>query len=238
MSHPLKACLCSVLLLVPFAAPAQDEAAEPAAAEAPEVTETDAPADTDAGAGSGAAAEEEETSGFGTVDVFYAPSTVARVGGEDEDGTGYGARAIIKPMKYLGVLGEYQTRSFDAEEFDVDELRLGVGGMLENGSGDSFGAFVQYDDFSSDLSDLKGFSVHGRLMRQFNDWLQWHFAAGRLFLESDDEKQEGNEFTVGLVANMGPVGIVAEGHAARVSGRTSGVRSTLSDARVGLRLSF
>ena len=250
---PFKLVLCA-LLLVPFAAPAQDEEAvvveEAPAEEAAPVEEapaSEAPADA-APAEETAAAEpaEEEPAEPLTgnyVDAFYVPTTaytqkVPGALGTTERGDGMGGRGMYRVFKWLAVTGEYEWRRLEDIDEEITETSVGLGATLHNNSGDIGGIFVEYDKFDSDLAELDGFSAHARLMRQPNEWFNFYGDIGYLMLQDDAEDHHGTEFTIGMGFGSGTVKLFADWHFIDLEGKDSGTRTQVGDARVGARLSF
>jgi len=248
----LRIALC-VLLLTPFAAAAQDEPAaeeQPAAEEAAPAEE--APAEQ-AAAGEAPAAEEvapeaeaEEPAGALTgsfVEAFYLPTTALTTKAPaalstTERGSGLGARGMYRIFKWLAVAGEYQQRSFDDIDEDLSETSAGVGFTVSTDAGDIAGVFFEYDEFDSDSLELDGYSVHGRLTRQQNEWFDFHADLGFLMLQDDVEDHHGAELTFGLGVGPQRFRVVADWHFVDLEGDDSEQRTQLGDVRVGARFTF
>lgn len=231
--------LLMTLLLVPALAIAQDDYAAEEAEPMEEAAEPAEPAEE-------APADEEEQAPRTLVDLFYVPSSTLRLrsGGNvsDEDGDGMGARAFMRFSDHYAVTGEYQTLTFETgpnDEYDADQIRVGVGFAAESSAG-SIGSFtVEYDQFESEeLGDLDGFSLQGRMHGPLIDTVQAYGGVGYFMLEADSEDVTGFEFIVGAVVRAGPVGLFADFRRTTLNGETSNARTSLADARAGLRFMF
>lgn len=261
MEHPIRLMVCA-LLLAPAMAFAQDEepaveevpADEPAAVE--EVPPIDAP---DEAAAAEAPVEEipvEESAGSevdggwfanprGHIDGFaVARSRLHALAGgvraSPEEGDGAGARGLLRFGKHLAVSGEYTTRDFDDIDVSFDEMRVGLGLMLDSTGGDALGLFAEYNTLESDeVGDLDGYSAHLRLSRQSSEWFGWYGDLGYLTLQ-DEAKQDfnGPEFTLGALFSFGPFGAFADLRRSTLYGRDSDAQLAFTDVRAGVRYSF
>lgn len=245
------AMVACALLLGQGPALAQEEAVEEVPAEAApaveEVPVEEAPAEEAAveevsaeEAGETEAAEEEayegEYSGF--VDAYYLPTAAAGVTGADEYGDGAGGRAQFQFWKFLAASGEYTARKMGDAGEELNDMRLGVGAVALNGSGDTAGLFVEFQRLETETEELDGPALHGRMSHPMYDWLRFYADIGYLRLESDVEKFSGFEFNAGLLFTYGPAGIFADWRRGQLEGKDSGSRESLEDVRVGARWTF
>ena len=237
----LRLLLCA-LLLAPLAALAQDEPAPPAEeAPADEAPAEDAPVSEEEVAGG---AEEPSAPLTGNyVDVYSIPVTAytqkpAGALGSTERGDGLGARAMYRVFKSLAVSADYATRTFDDTDQDLTESSAGLGATVHNDNGDLAGLFVEYDKIEFEATELDGYSVHWRLVRQPSSGFNLNGDIGYAFLQDDVEDLEGVEFTLGVGYSWGLIGVFGGWHFLDLEGQDSGNRSQLSDARAGVRLAF
>ena len=243
----------SALLLGQGPALAQEEAVEevPAEEQAPAVEEVpveEAPAEgaptdevTAEEAGETEAAGEEtayegEYSGF--VDAYYLPTAAAGVTGADEYGDGAGGRAQFQFWRFLAASGEYTARKMGDAGEELNDMRLGLGAVARNGSGDTAGLFVEFQRLETETEELDGPALHGRMSHPVYDWLRFYADIGYLRLESDAEKFSGFEFNAGLLFTYGPAGIFADWRRGQLEGKDTGTRESLEDVRVGARWTF
>lgn len=260
MERSIRLMVCA-LLLAPAMAFAQEEepaveevpAEEPAAAE--DVPPIDAP---DEAAAAEAPIEEipvEESAGSevdggwfanprGHLDGFaVARSTLDQLAGgvrADEDGDGAGARGLLRFGKHLAVSGEYTTRDFDDVNVSFDEMRIGLGLMVDSTAGDTLGLFAEYNTLESDeAGDLDGYSAHARLSRQGSEWFGWYGDLGYLMLQDEAQQDfSGPEFSLGVLFSFGQFGVFADLRRAQLYGRDSDAQSAFTDVRAGVRFSF
>jgi len=226
--------LCG-LLLAPLAAAAQDE---PAAEEAPadEAPAEEAPAE----------AEEEPSAPltghfFDAYSVPVSAYTVKPPGalGATTRGDGVGARGMFRAFRWLAVAAEYTTRTFDDTDQDLTETSAGFGITASNDNGDLAALFLEMDTLDFETTELDGYSVHWRLIRQPSDGgFNYQGDIGYVFLQDDAEDLEGIEFTLGVGYGWGLFGLFAGWHYLDLEGQDSGARAQLSDARAGVRVSF
>jgi opacity protein-like surface antigen len=232
--------LCA-LLLAPLATAAQEA---PAVEGTPQESPAEeAPADEGTGVEGEAAQEPAGSSAAlsGFVDLYAVPATaLTRKGAPDpaQRGDGVGARAMLNVLDHLAVTAEYATRTFDDVADDLIETSFGVGATVQTEAGDQAGLFVEYDKLDFEVTELDGYSVHGRLARRPNGWFNFYGDIGYLFLQDEVEDQEGIEFTIGLGFGWRMLGLFADWHFADLEGQDSGARSQLADVRAGARLRF
>ena len=220
---------CAVLL-VPLAAAAQDEAP---AEDAP-VTEAEV---------AGQAEEPSEALTGHYADVYSIPVTAYTFKapgalGSTERGDGMGARAMYRVSRTLAVAADYATRTFDDTDRDLTETSAGFGATVHNDRGDLAGLFVEYDKLDFETTELDGFSVHGRLIRQPAGGFNFNGDIGYVFLQDEVEYRQGIELTLGLGYGWGLLNVFAGWHFLDLEGQGSGERAQLSDARAGVRVSF
>jgi hypothetical protein len=260
MEHPIRLMVCA-LLLAPAMAFAQEEepaveeipAEEPAAVE--EVPPIDAPDEAAAGEApieeipvEESASSEVEGGWFdnprGHVDGFaVARSRLHQLTGgvrADEEGDGAGARGLLRFGKHLAVSGEYTTRDFDDIDVSFDEMRVGLGLMLDSTGGDTLGLFAEYNTLESDeVGDLDGYSAHLRLSRQSSEWFGWYGDLGYLMLQDEAQQDfSGPEFTLGALFSFGQFGVFADLRRSTLYGRDSDDQFAFTDVRAGVRFSF
>ena len=207
-------------------APVEEAPVEEVSAE--EAGETEAAGEETAYAG--------EYSGF--VDAYYLPTAATGVAGADEYGDGAGGRAQFQFWRFLAASGEYTARKMGDAEEELNDLRLGLGAVARNGSGDSAGLFVEFQRLETDAEELDGPALHGRMSHPVYGWLRFYADIGYLRLESDVEKFSGFEFNAGLLFTYGPAGIFADWRRGQLEGKDTGTRESLEDVRVGARWTF
>ena len=240
MGRSLGLMLCASLL-APLPALAQED--EPVVEVVPVEEAAAEPAEPAGGAvveEMAAEPAEEETDVTGSfVDVFYVPTTVLEIPGVlDENGDGIGGRGLYRFGRHFAASGEYHWRRYEKADIELSERRLGFGLVAKNDSGDLGGLFLEYQQLESDLDDIDGFGVHGRLSHAPYEWLRFHGDLGYLWLEGDAEKYGGFEFTAGLVFSIGRNGLFVDWRRTVLEGKDSGVGPTVQDVRVGARLTF
>ena len=236
--------LCAVLL-APLAAAAQDDPATEAApaeeAPAEEASDQEAPVTEEEVAGAAEEPSEALTGHYAdlysipvTAYTFKAPGAL----GPTERGDGMGARAMYRVFSSLAVTADYATRTFDDTDQDLTETSAGIGATVHNANGDLAGLFVEYDKLDFEITELDGYSVHGRLIRQPSSGFNFNGDIGYVFLQDDAEDREGIELTLGIGYCWGLLNVFAGWHFLDLEGQDSGERAQLSDARAGVRVSF
>jgi opacity protein-like surface antigen len=243
--------MVSALMLSPVLALAQEEepveVVEEAPAEEAAPVEEAAPAEGDPALAQDMAAqeapaeeaEEEPTPGEGSgyVDAYWLPTTVADVGGLDDNGDGMGGRAHYQFWKFLAASAEYTFRDFSDADTDVTDMRAGLGAVTQNNSGDKAGLFLQWEQVESDFDDLDGFALHGRWSNESYEWLTFYIDLGYGRLEGA-EKYSSREANLGLLFKFGGAGIFADWRRTAYDGKDSNTEATVEDVRVGARLAF
>lgn len=261
MERSIKLMVCA-LLLAPAMVFAQEEepAVEEVPAEAPVAVEDVPPIDApDAAAAAEAPIEEipvEESADSevvdggwfanprGHIDAFaVAQSRLDLLAGgvrADEDGDGAGARGLLRFGRHLAVSGEYTTRDFDDVDVSFDEMRVGLGLMVDSTAGDALGLFAEYNTLESDeMGDLDGYSAHARLSRQSSEWFGWYGDLGYLMLQDEAQQDfSGPEFTLGVLFNISQFGVFADVRRSQLYARDSDAQSAFTDVRAGVRFSF
>lgn len=260
MERSIRLMVCA-LLLAPAMAFAQEEA--PAVSEVP----VDAPAAVEEappiGAPDEAAAAEApieeipvEESADSEVDVGWFANPRGHVDGfavaqtrrdrlagvvrSDEEGAGSGARGLLRFGRHLAVSGEYTLRDFDDTDVSFDEMRVGLGLMLDSTAGDTLGLFAEYNALNSDKAgDLDGYSAHARLSRQPFGWFGWYGDLGYLILQDEARREfSGSDFSLGVLFSIGRFGVFADVRRLQLYGRDSNAQLAFTDVRAGVRLNF
>jgi hypothetical protein len=243
MEQSMKLFMCA-LLLGPVVALAQEEPA------VEEIPADQPPAEEAAPAAEGTPQESEPEAegpafpGEGFIDVFYVPTSALRISGggtrDDQHGDGFGGRGLYRFSRHFGVSGEYQALSYDKVRVDVNESRLAVGAIADNSDGGMAGLFIEYDSLKTDPpgDTTDGFSLHGRVSGTATSWLHYYLDLAYLRLKDDVEDLTGTEFTLGGLCSFGRFGVFADVRRTQLDGEDSDARSSIADARAGVRLSF
>lgn len=249
MEYSIRLMVCA-LLLAPAMAYAQEE--EPAVEE----ISADEPAPDETASGEAPigeipveeSADTEVDGGWfshprGHVDGFaVARSRLHQLAGgarAEEEGDGAGARGLLRFGRRLAVSGEYTTRDFDDANLSFDEMRVGLGLMLDRAAGDTLGLFAEYNTLESDeVGDLDGYGAHARLSRRPSEWFGWYGNLGYLVLQDEAQQDfSGPEFTLGMTFSIGQFSVFADVRRSQLYGG-SNARSALTDGRAGVRFSF
>lgn len=226
-------------------APADEAAPDEAAAEESAAVEEVAPEE-------GASEEQGDTAaadgpagprGGHQVDVFFIPSSEIdqQVGlaTNVERGDGFGGRGLFRFMQHFAASGEYQSQKFgDSDEIELTQQRLGLGFVGDNDDGSFFGLFVEYDKFEFEDTDVDGYSLHGRLSGNTNDWLGFYGDLGYLRVEDDLVDFSGHELTLGVLFRIYGFGVFADARRTDLEGKDGGGHLGLTDLRAGVRYEF
>lgn len=184
--------------------------------------------------------EEEPTPGEGSgfIDAYWLPTTVYDAGGVDENGDGMGGRAQYQFWKFLAVSAEYTYRNYADIDMDATDTRFGLGVSRRSNGGDTGALLLQYESLSTDLDDIDGFALHGRLNHPLGDWFQVYFDLGYGRLQGDAEDFTSKEIDLGVLVSLGSAGIFADWRRTMLDGKDSNTQSSVEDVRVGARINF
>lgn len=161
-------------------------------------------------------------------------------GGEIEaqdDGDGYGGRAMVTFGGNFAVTGEFQTTTYD-DDFQLDQSRVGVGLILPSTSG----IFVEFNQQEDDGISLDGFAVRARVAGN-SPTLQLYADIGWAMLTEQDADVDfdGLEFTVGgayAVTEMFGIFLDYRTSALEASEGGSNLEYRLDQIRMGGRVNF
>lgn len=175
----------------------------------------------------------------GYLDVYYTASADIKVdstlGSGDDEGDGFGLRALAPISDTAALTAEYQSNTYDDSNLDIDQLRLGLGIVGPTRSG----VLVEYLDLDVDGDQADGFGIHLRLSGDPKQGLYFYGQAGYLMLQDDVEDIRGLEFSLGLAAPLGPTShLFFDFRRSQLEGESSQDELEFSDLRLGLRLGF
>lgn len=175
---------------------------------------------------------------YGSVDAFYVPQAAfaARWPASpplDEEGHGFGVRAMSRATDSLVVLGEAQSLALDA--VDVTQIRIGAGLAAASTSG----VYLTYDRLALDRDDANMLGLHlraaGRPHRSFGLYAD----AAYVHADGDSFYYDGFELTAGATLDLEmPWGFFADYRAMLLEDRDNDDRLDLRQLRVGLRFRF
>lgn len=170
----------------------------------------------------------------GYLDLYGVPSSEIEVsnpglgGDADDDGTGLGVKGLAPAGGQLVLTGEYQTVDYGGDG-ELNQLRAGLGLVGRRGGG----VLVEYVSFDEAV-EADGLGLHLRLGAR-----NFYGQIGYLALEDDVEDATGVELAAGFAASLTrELGAFFDVRHTALEGDDSGVEHTITDLRVGLRLTF
>lgn len=182
-----------------------------------------------------------------TIDLYYVPSADIEYPDGDDDGDGFGGKAEFMVGRGVFLTGEYQHNTYDEQDRDLDQFRLGAAFGPGAGNGEGLYGRVQYVNY--DLEPLRGAGGVILVDPKEQDGIAGHVGFAlplspqfRLFgevgyLSLDDF--DGPEFVGGAILQVAPnLGLYGDYRATRLDNSDSDDSVDLDDVRVGVRFTF
>ena len=173
--------------------------------------------------------------GGSTVDLYYIPSGDVEFVNGDDDGDGFGGKAAFAISRDVFLTGEYQTNTYDEQDRDLDQYRLGAAFGSGAGNGAGFYVRAQYVHYDLELADEQdGIAGHVGFSAPLSSTFRLFGEVGYLGLDDLD----GPEFVAGAVLQVAPnLGIYGDYRATRLEDDAEN-SIDFDDVRVGVRFTF
>ncbi|HKY90054.1 MAG TPA: hypothetical protein VJM11_03405 [Nevskiaceae bacterium] len=178
-----------------------------------------------------------------TLDLYYVPSANIEFFDGDDDGDGFGGKAAFRISRGVFLTGEYQQNTYDEQDRDLDQFRLGMAFGPGAGNGEGLYGRVQYVNYDlerpegslgPDPKEQDGIAGHVGFTLPLSPQFRLFGEVG--YLSTDDF--DGPEFVGGAILQVAPnLGIYGDYRATRLEDDSEDPVD-LDDVRVGVRFTF
>jgi hypothetical protein len=175
--------------------------------------------------------------GDNNLDLYYVPSANIDFDPGEDDGDGFGGKAAFRVGRDVYLTGEYQRNTYDNEDRDLDQFRIGAAFGSGAGNGEGLYARVDYVNYDLELADEQdGIGGHVGFALPLSSTFRLFGEVGYLGLDDFS----GPEFVGGAVLQVAPnIGIYGDYRATRLEADDNdNVDIDLDDVRVGVRFTF